>query len=36
MEKRKQLYGVTAINRLTQKRELISGAADFEATEQKT
>lgn len=35
MEKRKQLYGVTAINRLTRKREIISGAADFEATEQK-
>lgn len=33
MEKRKQLYGVTAINRLTRKREIISGAADFEATD---
>lgn len=35
MEKRKQLYGVTAINRLTRKREIVSNAADFEATEQK-
>ena len=30
-----QLYGVTAINRMTRKREIISGAADFEATERK-
>ena len=35
MDKTKQLYGVTAINRLTHKREIISGAAEFEATEHK-
>lgn len=35
MDKKQQLYGVTAINRLTRKREIISGAADFEVTEQK-
>ncbi len=35
MDKKKQLYGVTAINRMTRKREIISGAADYQATEQK-
>lgn len=35
MYKKQQLYGVTAINRLSHKREIISNAADFETTERK-
>ena len=35
MDKKQQLYGVTAINRLSHKREIISNAADFETTERK-
>ena len=35
MDKKQRLYGVTAINRLSHKREIISNAADFETTERK-